>query len=114
MITEAAQRFDASMDDSHDPLDATYTLVMQLITVGRENAWRNAEALVSAPTPAARALVEAKIEHDADVAARAILLGQSYLPPLSSSTARQRHCAEHNGDLAPVPYPFGTPSPYRT
>lgn len=114
MIAEAAQRFDASMDDSHDPLDATYTLIMQLITVGRENAWRNAEALVSAPTPAARALVEAKIENDADVAARAIVLGQSYRPPLISSTARQRQCAAHNGDLAPVPYPFGTPSPYRT
>lgn len=114
MIAEAAQRFDASMDDSHDPLDATYTAMMQLISAGRENAWRNAEALVSAPTPEARALVEAKIENDANATARAIILTQSYLSPLTSSTPRQRQCAAHNGDLAPEPYPFGTPSPYRT
>jgi len=114
MIAEAAQRFDPSMDDAHDPLDATYTLVMQVISAGRENAWRNAEALVSAPTPEARALVEAKIENDANAAAQAILLAQSYLPPLTSSTARQGHCAAHNADPAPQPYPFGTPSPYRT
>jgi hypothetical protein len=112
LIAEAAQRFDPSMD-VHDPLDVTYTLVMQLISVGRENAWRNAEALVSAPTPEARALVAARIENDADAAARAILLTQSYLPPLTSSTSRQRYCAAHNGDPAPLPYPFGTPSPNR-
>jgi hypothetical protein len=112
MIAEAAQRYDPSMD-VRDPLDVTYTLVMQLISVGRENAWRNAEALVSAPTPQARALVAAKIESDADAAARAILLASSYLPPLTSSTARQRYCAAHDGDPAPLPYPFGAPSPYR-
>jgi Family of unknown function (DUF5995) len=114
LIAEAAQRFDPSMDDTHDPLDVTYTLVMQVLSAGRENAWRNAEALVSAPTPEARGLVQAKIENDANAAARAILLAQSYLPPLTSSTARQWHCAAHNGDPAPLPYPFGTPSPYRT
>ena len=114
MIAEAAQRFDPSMDDAHDPLDATYSLVMQVISAGRENAWRNAEALVSAPTPQTRALVEARIENDANAAAQAILVAESYLPPITSSTARERHCAAHNGDPAPVPYPFGTPSPYRT
>jgi hypothetical protein len=114
MIVEAAQRFDPSMDDSRDPLDLTYTLVMQVVSAGRENAWRNAEALVSAPTPEARALVEAKIENDANAAAQAILLAQSYLPPLTSSAARRWYCAAHNGDPAPLLYPFGTASPYRT
>jgi len=114
MIAEDAQRFDASMDDAHDPLDATYSLVMQVISAGRENAWRNAEALVSAPTPEARALVEANIEREANATARALLLTQRYVPPLTSSMARQRQCAAHNGDPASMPYPFGSPSPYRT
>jgi hypothetical protein len=114
MIAEAAQRFDPSMDDAHDPLDATYSLVMQVISAGRENAWRNAEALVSAPTPEARALVETKIENDANAVAQAILIAQSYMPPVTSSSARARYCAAHNDDPAPESYPFGAPSPYRT
>ena len=114
LIAEAAQRFDPSMDDTQDPLDAAASLMMQLVSVGRENAWRNAEALVSAPTPAARALVEAKIENDANATAKALLAAQSYLPPLTTSAGRQAHCAAHHDDPAPQPYPFGTPSPYRT
>jgi Family of unknown function (DUF5995) len=114
MIAEAAQRFDPSMDDGDDPLDAAYTLVMQLISAGRENAWRNAEALVSAPTPEARALVAAKIESDANATAQSILLSQAYVPPVTTPTTRDAYCAVHNADPAPLPYPFGTPSPYRT
>ena len=114
LVAEAAQRFDPSMDDNQDPLDAAASLMMQLVSVGRENAWRNAEALVSAPTPAARALVEAKIENDANATAKALLAAQSYLPPLTTSAGRQAHCAAHHDDPAPQPYPFGTPSPYRT
>ncbi len=109
---EVAQRFDPSMDDGQDPLDAAYTLVMQVVSAARENAWRNAEALVSAPTPEARALVEAKIERDANAAAQAILVSQRYLPPLTSPRERDAHCAAHNSDSAPESYPFGSPSPY--
>ncbi len=114
LVTEAAHRFDPTMDDSADPLDATYSLLLQLVIVGRQNAWRNAEALVSAPTPEARALVEARIEHEAQANARALILATSYLPPLSTSAGRDAHCAAHHNDPAPVTYPFGTPSPYRT
>ena len=115
MLAEAAQRFDPSMDDSHDALDASYSLVMQLISAGRENAWRNAEALVSAPTASARALVEAKIERDADALAQSILVAERSVPLLSSSTAtRDSYCAAHHDDPAPMAYPFGTPAPYRT
>jgi hypothetical protein len=114
MIAEAAQRFDPTMDDGNDPAGAAYSLVMQLISVGRENAWRNAEALVSAPTPAARAVVEARIESDATATARAILLAQSYLPPVTTSAARDAYCGAHSGDPGPEPYPFGTASPYGT
>jgi hypothetical protein len=112
LTVEAAHRFDPAMDDRQDPLDAAYSLVMQVVSVARENAWRNAEALVSAPTPEARALVEAKIERDANAAAQAILSAQSYLPPLTSPRSRDAHCAAHNGDAAPEPYPFGSPAPY--
>ena len=112
LVLEAARRFDPSMDDAQDPLDTTQTLLMQAISVMRENAWRNAEALVSAPTPGARALVEAKIERDANAAAQAILLAHRYLPPLTSARARDAYCAVHAGDQAPEPYPFGTPDPY--
>ncbi len=114
MLAENTQRFDPSMDDAHDPLDLAYSVIMQVISVARENAWRNAELLVSAPTPEARALVEAKIENDATTAARAILVAERYLPPLTTSAQRHRWCATHHGDLAPMPYPFGSPSPYRT
>jgi hypothetical protein len=116
MTTEAAQRFDPSMDDTDldDPLDASYTVLMQAISVARENAWRNAEALVSAPTPAARALVAAKIESDANTAARAILLAQRYVPPLTSASTRDAYCTAHAGDAAAEPYPFGSPAPYGT
>jgi hypothetical protein len=114
MLAEAAQRFDPSMDDGHDPLDATYTVVMQAISGARENAWRNAEALVSAPTPEARALVEAKIENDANAAAEAIVLAEQYLPPVTSASTRDAYCALNNSDPAPEGYPFGTPAPYGT
>jgi hypothetical protein len=114
MLAEAARRFDPSMDDAGDPLDATYTVIMQAISAARENAWRNAEALVSAPTPEARALVEAKIESDASTAAQAIVLAQRYLPPVTSARTRDAWCAVHAGDAAPEPYPFGSADPYGT
>ena len=113
MLAEAAQRFDPSVDDSRDSLDLAYTAVLQFVSAARENAWRNAEALVSAPTPEARALVEARIERDANAAAEAILVAYRYVEPLKSSKARFDHCAVHHGDAAPETYPFGTPSPYR-
>jgi hypothetical protein len=114
LIAEAAQRFDSTMDDGDDPLDGTYSLVMQYISAARENAWRNAEALVSAPTPEARQLVEARIESDANTTAQAILAASRYVPPLTATSPRDRYCAVHEDDPAPMAYPFGTPSPYKT
>jgi hypothetical protein len=112
LIAEAAQRFDASMDDGGDPLDATYSAMMQAVSVWRENAWRNAERLVSARTPEARAQVEADIEAEANAIASSVLVTHRYVPPVTSTAARDRHCQVHGGDQAPMAYPFGTPSPY--
>ena len=85
---------------------------MQMLTTWREVAWRNAEALVNAPTPAARALVAQGIENAANTAANTILLSQAYTPPLTTTTARDAYCSVHKGDTAPIAYPFGTPTPY--
>ncbi len=112
MMAELAARFDPKVDDSNDPLGASYGTVMQMLTSWRENAWRNAEALVNAPNPAARAAVAADIESAADTIANTVLLTQSYSPPLTSTAARDAYCAVHKGDPAPMASPFGMPTPY--
>jgi uncharacterized protein DUF5995 len=112
MMAELAARFDPTVDDSDDPLGVSYGSVMQLLTTMREAAWRNAEALVTAPTPAARSLVAAKIESDASSFARLIVAATSYTPPLTSTTARDAYCAAHKADAAPIAYPWGMPTPY--
>jgi len=114
MLAEDAQRFDPTVDDGALPLDVGYTATMQLLSAWRENAWRNAERLVSAPDPAARKRVEQDIESQANAMAKVILLAERYLPPLTSTSSRNAYCSVHNGDTAPVEYPFGTPDPYRT
>jgi hypothetical protein len=112
MMAELAARFDPTIDDSNDPLGVTYGSVMQMLTTWREGAWRNAEALVNAPTPADRAVVAANIESEANSIARTVLLTQSYTPPLSSTTSRDAYCALHKADAAPMAYPWGMPTPY--
>ncbi len=110
LIAEFAQRFDPAMDDTQDPFGIGNWALFQMVSAWRENAWRNAEALLAAPTPAARALVEANIENDANAAAQGILTSQSYIPLLSSTVSRDNYCAAHKGDAPPVPYAFGPAS----
>lgn len=112
LIAEFAQRFDPTMDDTQDPFGIGNWTLFQMVSDWRENAWRNAEALVSAPTPAARALVAANIENDANTAAQTILTSQSYLPLIQSSASRDAYCAVHHGDAPPVPYAFGPATAY--
>jgi hypothetical protein len=81
LFAEAAARFDPTVDDGQvqgTTMDETATL--QLLVGWREQAWRNAEALVNAPTPAARALVEAEIERVAALEANLIVAATSYSP----------------------------------
>jgi hypothetical protein len=112
LMAEAAARFDPSADDASDPFGLNNLTLFQMVSAWRENAWRNAEALVSAPTPAARALVAANIESNATAAAQTLLDTQSYLPPLSSSGPRDTWCAAHHDDAPPLPYDFGMADPY--
>lgn len=107
LIEEFAARFDPTIDDASDPFGITNAALFQMVSAWRENAWRNAEALVSAPTPAARALVSANIEAQANATAQTILSSMSYLPLLNSTAPRDTFCAAHNGDAPPVPYAFG-------
>jgi hypothetical protein len=79
LFAEAAARFDPTVDDGQvqgTTMDETATL--QLLVAWREQAWRNAEALVNAPTPDARALVEAEIERVAALESNLIVAATSY------------------------------------
>jgi hypothetical protein len=111
MLAEAAQRYDQTLDDASDPYGLANAVLFQMVSGWRENAWRNAEALLAASTPAARALVEARIENDANTIAQGLLATQSY-GLLNTTAPRDAWCAAHKGDAAPVPYEFGTPSPW--
>ena len=106
LIAEFAARFDPSMDDTADPFGIGNWTLFQMVSAWREQAWRNAEALASAPTPAARALVEANIESYANSVAQGLLSTQSY-SLLSTTASRDSFCAAHNGDAPPMPYAFG-------
>ena len=72
-------------------------LQFQALPVWREAAWRNAERLASAPSPAARAAIAATIEQTAAVEATALLTLTRYLPPLATSAARDAHCRANLG-----------------
>jgi hypothetical protein len=112
MLAEFAARFDPTVDDGTDPFGLSNLALFQLVSGWREAAWRNAEALVSAPTPEARALVAASIEAGAADAAQTILRTQSYVPPLTSSGPRDRWCAVHHDETPPLPYDFGPAKAY--
>lgn len=81
LFDEAASRYDPLVDDTQiegSPLDEA--ALLQLLVAWRELAWRNAEALVSAPTPQARALVAQQIENGAAIEANLILVATAYAP----------------------------------
>jgi Family of unknown function (DUF5995) len=109
LMAEEAARFDPSISSSPGPLGAAYTLNSELIATWREQAWRNAELLVSAPTPQARAAVAQSIENDAVAQANLYKSAFAYVPPLSTTMPRDSFCATHYGATAPVAYFYGTP-----
>ena len=112
LLAEIAARFDSTADDASDPYGLGNLTLFQLVSGWRESAWRNAEALVSAPTPEARAAVAGSIEAGATETAKTLLATQSYVAPLASSGPRDQWCAAHHGDAPPLPYDFGEAKPY--
>jgi hypothetical protein len=81
LLDEAAARFDPSVTMTsvagHNPGAPTAVAMLQ---GWREQAWRNAERLVSAPTPEARAAVTAEIEQVAAMEAHLIVAATAYSP----------------------------------
>jgi hypothetical protein len=72
--------------------------LFQLLVAWRENAWWNAVRLVTAPTPAARAVVAQSIEDQATAEANSLELATLYTPPLTSTGPRDAYCAVHWND----------------
>ena len=67
-------------------------LEFQALPAWRETAWRNAERLASAPNAAARAVIAADIEQAAAAEATVLLGLTGYVPPLTTSAARDGYC----------------------
>ena len=109
LLAEGAARFDTGIDDIDTPYGAGYTGLFQMLAAWREQAWRNAELLTDAPTPAARALVAQQIENQAAAEAQAIVAANAYAPPFTTSASRDAYCTSHHSAGAPVPYAFGMP-----
>jgi hypothetical protein len=112
LLAESAARYDPTVDDAQvhgTQLDET--ALLQLLVTWREQAWRNAELLVSAPTLAARALVEAEIERAAAIEANLIIVATAYTPLsvqqaltelsalLADQAAVAQAVADHNANL---------------
>ena len=99
VFPEIARRFDPTAHDGGAGDDPQDTLSFQIVPSWREGAWRNAERLAAAGTPAERAAVEASIESAAAMAAETLRSATAYQPLLGqSSAARDAYCAAHHGD----------------
>lgn len=95
LMQEEAARFDPQMEAIKTPYGIGYAGLLQTLVAWRETAWRNAERLVAAPTAAAKDAVAAQIEEYAVTSARSIVAGTAYQPPLTTTAARDAHCAVH-------------------
>ena len=97
LIPEIARRFDPTVDDGQVPGWIDDLVTFQAVPAWRETAWRHAQALVEAPTAAARALVAEQIESYAASQALEIRTATAY-GPLEGSRSRDAFCAEHHDD----------------
>lgn len=81
LLTEAAKVLDPTLDDGDVPgISVDNSVTVQALVVWREQAWRNAERLVAAPTAEARAQVAEEIEQMAAAEALVIRTAFSYTP----------------------------------
>jgi hypothetical protein len=98
VLYEAARRFDPSITSTDVPgtrLDNE--VLFQLVVTWREQAWHNAVRLANAPTSLVRQLVANEIEQFAAAEALTIKATYAYLPPVTSTTARDAYCASTRG-----------------
>jgi hypothetical protein len=97
LLDEIAARYDPSVRTVPGIGSLADFLEFQILPAWREEAWRNAELLASAPDAAARAAVAAAIEQAAADEANLIVALTRYTPPLTSSAARDAYCQSHLG-----------------
>jgi len=95
LIDEIARRYDPSVRTVPGLGSTSDFLMFQALPLWREQAWRNAERLATAPDAAARRVVADSIEQSAADSATALLALTSYTPPLTSSASRDAYCAAH-------------------
>lgn len=95
-ITDAGAHLDPTVDPNLPAALAPlgYATLFQAVEGWREEAFRYAEQLASAPNAAARAVISAQIEQNATATAQTIQAATAYAP-LSSSAARDAFCAAH-------------------
>ncbi len=98
LLTEAAKYLDPTLDDRDVPGTSVDNSVMvQALVLWREQAWRNAERLVTAPTAADRARVAREIEVAAAAEALVIKAAFAYTPLHGllgqGAAARNQFCA---------------------
>jgi hypothetical protein len=93
LVAEQAARFDPDIALLPTPYGIGYAGLLQMLVAWRESAWRHAEQLVQAPTPAARSVVAETIEQDAAANAAAIVASTRYVSPVTTTASRDRYCA---------------------
>jgi Family of unknown function (DUF5995) len=99
LLLEAARRFDPSIGTTElQGVQTDDIATFQLLASWREGAWRNAERLAAARTDAEREQVAASIEASAAETGRLLRLQASYLPPVTSTGARDTWCGAHWDD----------------
>jgi Family of unknown function (DUF5995) len=97
----ARVQLDPAVQAAWDPdyvsgIPGTNSVTLSLIQTWREAAWRWAERLVGARTPAEEADVLAQIELYAYEVGLGLQASNSYLAPLQTSASRDAYCAQHN------------------
>jgi Family of unknown function (DUF5995) len=97
LIDEIAARYDPSVRVAPGVGSLSDFLEFQALPAWREEAWRNAERLASAPNPAARAVIAAGIEQAAATEATALAGLTRYVPPLTTSAPRDTYCSANLG-----------------
>ena len=98
LLTEAAKYLDPTLDDRDVPgTSVDNSTMVQALVAWREQAWRNAERLVAAPTATDRARVAREIEEAAAAEALLIRTAFAYTPTHTlagqDAAARNTFCA---------------------
>jgi hypothetical protein len=97
LIDEIAARYDRAVRVVPGIGSLGDYLEFQALPAWREQAWRNAELLASAPNAAARAVIAASIEQEAATEATTLLTLTRYLSPVTTSAPRDAYCAANAG-----------------